>query len=223
MEKEFWLERWSQGETAFHQEHVNPYLGYYYGELGPPPENRAACRVFMPLCGKSRDLYWLQQSGYHVIGVEFSEVAVKQFFAEQQLAYSKHHREHDVIYRAERLEILQADFFELQADDIGDITDIFDRASLIAYPAEMRRSYVNKITGLQKPGTRTLLITLTYPENEMKGPPFSVNDDEVIRLYNDNFRIDKLAVKNIIEDEPRFKQRGLTSLTETAYKLTKIR
>lgn len=223
MEKEFWLERWIQGETPFHQEHVNPYLGYYYGELGPPPEKRAAYRVFVPLCGKSRDLYWLQQSGYDVIGVEFSEVAVKQFFAEQQLAYSKQHRKHVVSYRAERLEILQADFFELQADDIGDITDIFDRASLIAYPAEMRRDYVNKITGLQKPDTRTLLITLTYPENEMKGPPFSVNDDEVIRLYSDNFRINKLAAKNSIEDEPRFKQRGLTSLTETAYKLTKIR
>ena len=223
MEKEFWLERWSQGETAFHQKHVNPYLGYYYGELGPPPEKRAAYRVFVPLCGKSRDLYWLQQSGYDVIGVEVSEVAVKQFFAEQQLAYSEHRRKHDVIYRAERLEILRTDFFKLQADDIGDITDVFDRASLIAYPEEMRRDYVNKITGLQKPGTRTLLISLTYPENEMNGPPFSVNDDEVIRLYSDNFRIDKLAAKNIIEDEPRFKQRGLTSLTETAYKLTKIR
>ena len=223
MEKEFWLERWSQGETPFHQEHVNPYLGYYYGELGPPPEKRAAYRVFVPLCGKSVDLYWLQQSGYDVIGVEFSEVAVKQFFAEQQLAYSTHRRKQGVSYSAERLEILQADFFELQADDIGDITDIFDRASLIAYPAEMRRDYVNKITGLQKAGTRTLLITLTYPEHEMKGPPFSVDDDEVIRLYSENFKIDKLAAKNIIEDEPRFKQRGLTSLTETAYKLTKIR
>lgn len=223
MEKEFWLERWSQGETPFHQEHVNPYLGYYYGEQGPPPEKRATYRVFVPLCGKSRDLYWLQQSGYDVVGVEFSELAVKQFFAEQQLAYSEQRRKHDVIYRAERLEILQADFFELQADDIGDITDIFDRASLIAYPEEMRRDYVNKITELQKPGTRTLLITLAYPENEMKGPPFSVNDDEVIGLYSNNFRIDKLAAKNIIEDEPRFKQRGLTSLTETAYKLTKTR
>lgn len=223
MENQFWLERWSQGETPFHQEHVNPYLGYYYGELGPPPEKRAACRVFVPLCGKSLDMYWLQQSGYDVVGVELSEVAVKQFFEEHQLAYSAHRRKHGVIYSTERLEILQADFFELQADDIGNITDIFDRASLIAYPAEMRRAYVNKITGLQKPGTRTLLITLNYPENEMKGPPFSVDDDEVTRLYSDNFKIVKLAAKNIIEDEPRFKQRGLTSLTETAYKLTKIR
>ena len=42
MEIDFWLERWNRGETGFHQQHVNPYLGYYYGELGPPPEKRAA-------------------------------------------------------------------------------------------------------------------------------------------------------------------------------------
>jgi thiopurine S-methyltransferase len=221
MEKEFWLERWSRGETPFHQAHVNPYLGYYYGVVGPPLDKRAHYRVFVPLCGKSRDLWWLQQSGYDVIGVEYSEVAVKQFFTEQQLDHSRVRNERFISYRAKRLEIIQADFFELQEDDIGNISDIFDRASLIAYPEEMRRNYVRKITALQKPGTRTLLITLTYPENEMSGPPFSVNQDEVRRLYNDNFRIEKLASKNILKDEPRFKQRGLTSLTETAYKLTK--
>ena len=82
---------------------------------------------------------------------------------------------------------------------------------------------MRKITALQKPGTRTLLISLNYPENEMDGPPFSVNEDEVSQLYSNHFRIEKLASKNILEDEPRFKKRGLTSLTETAYKLTKTR
>ena len=221
MEIAFWLERWSRGETGFHQEHVNPYLGYYYGELGPPPEKRSGIRVFVPLCGKSRDLWWLQLNGYDSIGVECSELAVEQFFAEQQLDYSKVDNKHYVSYRADRLEILQADFFSLQADDIGDFTDIFDRASLIALPAEMRKEYVRKITGIQKQGTRTLLITLTYPENEMEGPPFSVSEEEVAELYSRNFSIEKLAAKNILEDEPRFRERGLTLLTETAYKLTK--
>jgi thiopurine S-methyltransferase len=82
---------------------------------------------------------------------------------------------------------------------------------------------VKKITQLQAPGTRTLLITLAYPQAEMEGPPFSVSDNEVSELYGDNYQIDKLASKNIIEDEPRFKDRGLTSLTETAFKLTRKR
>ena len=221
MDIAFWLERWSRGQIGFHQHQINPYLGYYYGEKGPSLEKRAELKVFVPLCGKSRDLWWLQQSGYETLGVECSELAVEQFFSELQLNYSKMNTERHVSYKSDKLEILLGDFFTLQADDIGNITDIFDRASLIALPEEMRREYVNKVTELQKPGTRTLLITLTYPENEMDGPPFSVSEKEVNELYRDNFKIDKLAAKNILEDEPRFKGKGLTTLIETAYKLTK--
>jgi thiopurine S-methyltransferase len=129
--------------------------------------------------------------------------------------------ERHVSYKTDRLEILLGDFFNLQADDIGNVTDIFDRASLIALPKEMRSEYVSKITELQKPGTRTLLITLTYPENEMDGPPFSVSEKEVNELYRDNFKVEKLAAKNILGDETGFRERGLTTLMETAFKLTK--
>ena len=221
MEIAFWLERWSRGETGFHQGHINPYLGYYYGEMGPPVEKRSELRVFVPLCGKSKDLWWLRQSGYASVGVECSELAVEQFFAEHQLNYSKMNMNSHVSYKTDKLEILLGDFFTLQADDIGNITDIFDRASLISFTKEMRSEYVNKIKELQKPGTRTLLITLTYPETELDGPPFSVSEKEVNELYRDNFKIEKLAAKSILEDEPRFRERGLTTLTETAYKLTK--
>jgi thiopurine S-methyltransferase len=223
MEIAFWRERWSRGETGFHQQYINPYLAYYYGETGPPMEKRSALRVFVPLCGKSRDLWWLNQSGYDTIGVECSEAAVTQFFDEQQLKYSTTVTSKHTSYKAENLEILLGDFFDLQTEDIGQITDIFDRASLIALPADMRRNYVDKISELQQPGTRTLLITLTYPEQQMEGPPFSVSEREVHELYSGNYRIDKLAAKNILEDEPRFRERGLTALTETAYKLTRNR
>jgi len=221
MDIEFWLERWDRGETGFHQQHISPYLGYYYGELGPPQEKRSTYRVFVPLCGKSKDLLWLNENGYESVGVECSERAVNQFFSEQQIKFSKYSMDKHVSYKSEKLQILLGDFFTLQAEDIGSITDIYDRASLIALPTELRRQYVNKITQLQAPGTRTLLITLTYPQTEMDGPPFSVSEEEVSELYGDNYKIDKLAAKNIIEDEPRFKDRGLTLLTETAYKLTR--
>jgi len=221
MDIEFWLERWNRDETGFHQQHINPYLGYYYGEVGPPLERRSELKVFVPLCGKSQDLSWLTDNGYESVGVECSELAVEHFFSEQQMEFSKSRMDRHVSYKSENLQILLGDFFALLAEDIGGITDIYDRASLIALPKELRRQYVNKITQLQVPGTRTLLITLTYPKTEMDGPPFSVSEEEVSALYGDNYNIEKLATKNIIEDEPKFKNRGLTSLTETAYKLTR--
>lgn len=221
MDIDFWLERWDSGQTGFHQLSVNPYLEYYYGAIGPLPEKRAGLRVLVPLCGKSKDLFWLAENGYASIGIECSKLAVEHFFSENKIDFYISSLKKHVSYKNEKLEILLGDFFELQPEDIGRVTDIFDRASLISLPEKMRRQYVDKITHLQAPDTRTLLISLAYPQKQMTGPPFSVSDEEVSQLYSDYYKIEKLAAKNIIEDEPRFKRRGLTSLTETAYKLTR--
>ena len=221
MEISFWKERWDKGEIGFHQEHINPYLGYFYGEKGPSMEVRAGLKVFVPLCGKSRDLWWLMKNGYDTVGIECSEIAVEDFFNEQQLEFNRSELASHARYVSENLEILMGDFFSVTRDEIGKITDIFDRASLVALPEEMRQSYVEKITELQDPGTRTLLITLTYPQEDMDGPPFSVSEQDVHDLYGANYSIDKLAAKNVLEDEPGLKSRGLTELTETAYKLTR--
>ena len=41
--------------------------------------------VFVPLCGKSVDMLWFAKQGLDVIGIELSEIAVTQFFAENDL------------------------------------------------------------------------------------------------------------------------------------------
>jgi thiopurine S-methyltransferase len=229
----FWNERWERGETGFHQPVLNPYLGFYYGEKGPGFEVRKRCRVFVPLCGKSLDLYWLSQKGYAVVGVECSEIAVRSFFEHHELSYKVVEQGNHIKYIHEvsnvgdvlentSVEILLGDYFDLQPSDLGDVTDVFDRASLIALPQDTRSAYVKKITDLQRPGTRSLLVTLAYNQNEMDGPPFSVDEDEVNRLYGNDYKIEKLAAKEILEDESKFQQWGLTELTETAYKLTRV-
>ena len=87
MEIDFWLERWNNNQIGFHQQQVNPYLVYFYGEKGPSLEQREKLKVFVPLCGKSKDLLWLSQNGYKVFGVECSDRAVKDFFEENALNY----------------------------------------------------------------------------------------------------------------------------------------
>src|SRR5690606_41525770 len=52
MEHEFWLQRWREGETRFHQERVMPLLQKYWPTLALPAESR----VFVPLAGKSLDM-----------------------------------------------------------------------------------------------------------------------------------------------------------------------
>lgn len=225
MEIDFWLERWNNNQTGFHQQKVNPYLVYFYGEKGPATEQREKLKVFVPLCGKSKDMLWLSQNSYKVFGVECSDRAVKAFFEENALNYKYAEKDQHALYQSSDLpsiiEVFQGDFFELQKKDLDDITDIFDRASLIALPVEMRKQYAEKMADLLKPGIRTLLVTLTYDHTEMKGPPFSVTEDEVHALYSDNFSIQKLLFKDVIEEEAGLRKRGLTSLVETVYKLVR--
>lgn len=227
MQQDFWLERWQKNETGFHQEQLNTYLAYFYGEKGAALEKRQALKVFVPLSGKSVDMFWLAQNGYQVLGIELSEIAVKDFFETHNLEYQIIEEKVFNRYIAEatedrsRIEILQGDFFDLVPCELEGVTDIYDRASMIALPETMRLDYFKKMLELQAEGMRTLLVTLTYSQQEMNGPPFSVTENELNELYGEKFKIDKLLGKEILADEPRFKQRGLTSLYETAYKLTR--
>ncbi len=225
MEIDFWLERWDNNQTGFHQQTVNPYLKYFYGDKGPALETREKLKVFVPLSGKSKDMLWLSQSGYKVFAVECSDRAVKDFFEENALNYKHAAKDQHAFYQstdlASIIEIFQGDFFELQQQDIDDVTDIFDRASLVALPEKMRKQYVDKMAELQKPGVRTLLVTLTFNSEEMSGPPFSVTEEEVHTLYSENFSIQKLLTKDVIESETGLKNRGLTALVETVYKLVR--
>lgn len=228
MDLSFWHDRWEKGETGFHQASLNPYLAYLYGEKGPAPEKRSSLKVFVPLCGKSMDMQWLSQNGYPVIGVECSALAVKEFVKGYGASIEEIENSRHIKYTingdapdSANIELIQGDFFELTAADLEGVTDVFDRASLIALPEAMRKSYVEKMLELLNPGVRTLLITMTYPQHEMDGPPFSVSEEEVHELYGKFFEIDKILVKNILASEQKFQQRGLTSLIETAYKLTR--
>src|SRR5690606_40297026 len=72
----------------FHQATVTPQLERHWDALGLP----AGGTVFVPLCGKSLDMAWLAGRGHRVLGVELSEVAVRDFFAGQGLVRSEERR-----------------------------------------------------------------------------------------------------------------------------------
>ncbi len=84
MTKEYWLNRWERSEIGFHQDQFNPYLMEYWSQLQVSDNNT----VFVPLCGKSRDMIWLQNRGHSVLGVEFSRLAVTAFFQENEVTPS---------------------------------------------------------------------------------------------------------------------------------------
>ena len=78
MDEPFWNDRWNKNEIAFHQSEGNPLLPKHFKELALPKN----ARIFVPLCGKTGDLIWLHSRGYQVVGVEWVEAAVGQFYDE---------------------------------------------------------------------------------------------------------------------------------------------
>lgn len=210
MDPEFWHERWARDEIGFHQHDYNAHMQAFVDRLGVSPGQH----VFVPLCGKSHDLVWLMQRGHRVTGVEISEKAVTDFFSENGL----HPRISGMLngrrFRADGLEILCIDFFKLQPGQVARIDAVYDRAALVAMPSGMRERYVEHLTGLLEPGVRTLLVTMDYPQHEMRGPPFSVPPAEVHRLYAGTSLIEPLHSEDCLAEEPRFRQKGLTALSE---------
>jgi len=216
MKKEFWLERWEREEIGFHEHEVNAYLTQFWSELHLAQGNS----IFVPLCGKSVDMKWLQQQGYPVLGVELSEVAVQAFFRENGYAPKISGSEKFKTYEVNGLRILCGDIFDLSRDDLAKITAVYDRAAMVALPPEMRKNYVSHLVSILPSATQIMLITFDYPQSEMSGPPFALAADEVEALYGIYADIRLLARVDVLAQNPRFQKRGLTRLQESIYLLT---
>jgi len=118
-----------------------------------------------------------------------------------------------------RYQLLCGDFFAVPADVFASVEAVYDRASLIALPPDMRPRYALLLAERLMPGTQVLLITLSYQQQEMDGPPFSVPDDEVRALFADRFDITTQTQFDALADNDGLRKRGLTALTETVYLL----
>ena len=215
MNKEFWLKRWEREEIGFHQSEINPYLCRYWQELHPAKNST----VFVPLCGKSRDLNWLRRQGHRVLGIELSTIAVQAFFNENGYTPLCTATGKFDCYEADDIRVLCGDFFDLSKDDLANVGAVYDRASLIALPPEMRARYARHLTNILPPATKILLITFDYPQAEMAGPPFAVSVGEVEELYRGYADVTLLAQLDVLPQQPRFQERNLSKLQENIFLL----
>lgn len=216
MKADFWHERWQQNQIGFHQAEINSHLQAYWSRMELAPK----AGVFVPLCGKSSDLLWLRTQGHPVLGVELSPIAVKAFFSENHIEATSEREGAFERWRADGLEILCGDFFDLTADDLRGIVGVYDRASLVALPPEMRMSYAAHLKTILPRKTAALLVTMEYPQAEMDGPPFSVSEEEVRGLYEDAYAVERLFTLDVLAENPPLRERGLSALEEKVYRLT---
>ena len=217
MDIEYWLNRWRQNRIGFHQDTVNPYLERFLPELNLPP----GARVFVPLCGKSRDMHWLAHQGLGVLGVEVSAGAIAAFFSETGLPPERARRGAFECWASGSIRLLCGDFFGLTAADLEGAAAAYDRAALIAFPPELRGRYARHCAELLPPGAQLLLITYEYPQEQMPGPPFSVGRNEIEALYRPAFDLRVLSSEDALERKANLREQGLSRLVETVFLLTR--
>lgn len=210
-----WLERWEQGDTGWHHEETNPHLLAFWPSLAIEP----GARVAVPLCGKSRDMVWLADHGYRVVGIELSPLAVAAFFAEQGLRPECRSVGALESWRAGPYEILCGDIFQLEPRHLDGVSALYDRASLVALDGEQRAAYAALLARLLPAGTRMLVVAMEYHQGEMAGPPFSVAQSEVESLFAEAFTVTLLDSLDLLRDTERYAGLGLSRMVEQIYRL----
>ena len=183
MHTQFWLDVWDSKQIGFDQKAVNPLLAKHMACLNLS----AGSRVFVPLCGKSIDMVWLLKQGYQVVGVELSQDAIEQFFSAMGLQADVAEIDGFIRYSAPDIDIFVGDYFVLTAKHIKSVDAIYDRASLVALPSDMRSDYCQHLQTISHKAPQ-LLITFNYNQSLQNGPPFSISEDEVKHHYAQHYR-----------------------------------
>ncbi|MCF7502297.1 MULTISPECIES: thiopurine S-methyltransferase [Vibrio] len=207
---EFWHNKWAANQIGFHLEDVNPLLIEFWKKTEPSYEKS----VFVPLCGKSEDLIWLATKHEDVQGVELSQIAVRAFFSEHLYTptVTRISGQHE-LYQFDELSVYTGDYFSAP---IRPVDIIYDRASLVALPAEMRVQYIERLKQRLKPGGKILLVTLDYDQSEMAGPPFSVPKLEIDQLFA-GYKITLLNQDIANDKHPKIAKKGLSRFSEEVY------
>lgn len=211
--RDFWIERWEQGQIGFHRAEVHDFLPRHWPKLGVGPGST----VFVPLCGKSRDMVWLAAAGHKIVGVELSPLAVDDFFREQGMEADVRKVGAFVVRSCGPFTIWCGDFFDLPAEAVKNVAGVYDRAALIALPASLQGPYARKLTDILPASAPILLTSVSYADGEISGPPFSTPLVQVASAFGPTHTLVIAESRDGLEQSQNLKDRGVTALEETAY------
>jgi thiopurine S-methyltransferase len=213
IENNFWLKVWENNDIPFHADTVKTDLIEFFPSLNLQKD----ARILVPFCGKSKDLIWLSDQGYEVIGIEISRIACEDFFRELGVQPSIIKKTSCTVYQHNNIQIICADLFNLTKNDFPKIHAIYDCKALIALQHDIKKKYVKHLLSCVDHDIQILLFTIDTEAN-VQGPPFPISDAETHALYAD-FEVIKLK-KNRISDLPsHLIQKGFREFDEKVFLL----
>lgn len=209
----FWNERWMNNQIGFHQQRPHSSLVKFIDVF------KGHKKVLVPLCGKTLDMLFLRQNGYEVIGVEFSELAVFDFIKENNISMNKTSEGTFQVFRGEGITLYQGDFFNLTSEHLKGVTACYDRASMVAFDSDERIRYAEKLQSTALDLVKLLVVVFNYG-NVPGGPPYSVVNEEIEKLYGKSFDLKILAEESFPLREA-LKDRGAIFEKEFTWEFSK--
>ena len=166
-------------------------------------------------------MVWLATQGHRIIGVELSDIAVREFFTEggQTPARTSVGQLRNLVRGAVQHSIV-AIFSICGPKCSSDVAAVYDRAALIALPPAMRTRYAETLARILPRDAIIFLVGLDYPEHEISGPPFSVSRQRNRASFlARRSTVAVLEARDGLAASPNLQKRGVTRLKETTYLL----
>ncbi|XP_075069228.1 thiopurine S-methyltransferase isoform X2 [Mixophyes fleayi] len=219
--EEDWKKKWETRNIGFHEKNIHPLLAEFLNEM---LNSRTQLNIFFPFCGKAVDMKWLADMGHNIVGADISELGLKEFFEEHNVAYV----EEPVtgipgakVFKSTsgNISLYCCNIFHVSDSLIGTVDGIWDRGALVAVNPRDRERYANVILPLMNMDARYLLVTVEYDPKLHGGPPFCVPESEVETLFGSLCNSKHLKKLNALTDKQR--QWGLDFYCENIYLLTR--
>ncbi len=192
-ENNLWLERWEKRQIGFNQNTPSEYMMKYFERLALPKGSR----VLVPLCGKTIDILWLLSEGYEVVGIELSQIAIEELFNDLDKSFTLFSLGDLTKYSSGNLSVFIGDIFDVNADMLGKIDAIYDRAAIVALTPEVRKKYTAHLREISNTAAQ-LLVTVEYDQSLRDGTPYSVEEKEIKEHYATHYKIELLTRNKIL-------------------------
>lgn len=213
MSNKLWKEKWRRNDIAFHQPAFNPLLQQYL------PERKLVNgdTILVPLCGKSHDMDLLADSGYQVMGVELSTIAIESFFDARKVIPGKSKKGSFTLWQHKNIVLWCGDIFDLSRQTLSNIQMMYDCASLTAFPPEQRNRYMLHFAKILPQPAPIMLLTLESPEPHYNSA--QTIDAELQSLYEMRYDISLLYGESCLKKDPENPLAPASMMEEKLYLL----
>lgn len=217
---EDWKHKWEIRNIGFHEKNIHPLLAEFLNEM---LAGRTKLNIFFPLCGKAVDMKWLADMGHNIVGVDVSEIGLKEFFADHNIPYTEEAvaeiPEAKVFKSASgNISLYCCSIYDISDLVIGKFDGMWDRGAMVAVNPRDRERYVNVMLSLMAKDCHYLLVTVEYDPKSIAGPPFYVPESDLQNLLGPSCTFKLLKKIDAITDKQ--KQWGLDFYFENIYLVT---